>query len=622
MACCENTYNLGCFDSCAVVTLPILFPSDGQYTLFFNGTNNIKYKVVGVSGEPFIVDATLLNSDSTYTFYVVNNSGVRVVFDIDGVDYDCFKIKIETYFNIDATDEITPSVPCTLMCQETYDPTGVGADAFNYNNLHTKAVSDGITITGDGTAGNPFVAVGGGLTCADLPICPIIISMANDIANKSDIGHTHTFASLTSKPTTLAGYGITDAYPLVGNPSAFIDATALLPYLTIASASATYQPILVSGTNIKTINGSSVLGAGDLTISGLPPQSGNNGKYLQTDGTNASWQNVSANVPINTILSATGTNTINNANHKQTWQWNSLTNGAGLIISSNSTSAVDGEALVEIKRSGTITGYQKTVTLKLSNAITSGAGGNNPIALEIEAIGGGNPIGINFKASAVPTATQINLENSLFGQNTGIYMGNQFVKFGGGGFTGIGNDGGADMRYNCNGGTHIFGTTGSCKFAIGDYVFGSSIPFTINRRTASPANDWELMFGGQFTTPYMIAYATETNSIRANAGVLSFAGDTGFTGGWTLYTPTYIMAIHGGTKNVGIGTITPNASALLDLESTTKGLAIPTMTSTQASAIATPKKSLMLYVTDTNGTFTSAGWWGYNGTIWKLILAE
>ena len=68
--------------------------------------------------------------------------------------------------------------------------------------------------------------------------------------------------------------------------------------------------------------------------------------------------------------------------------------------------------------------------------------------------------------------------------------------------------------------------------------------------------------------------------------------------------------------------ITPNASAILDLVSTTKGLSIPTMTSTQASAIATPKKSLMLYVTDTNGTFTSAGWWGYNGTIWKLILAE
>lgn len=29
---------------------------------------------------------------------------------------------------------------------------------------------------------------------------------------KSDVGHTHSFASLTSKPTTLAGFGITDAY--------------------------------------------------------------------------------------------------------------------------------------------------------------------------------------------------------------------------------------------------------------------------------------------------------------------------------------------------------------------------------------------------------------------------
>lgn len=31
------------------------------------------------------------------------------------------------------------------------------------------------------------------------------------LSNKSDVSHTHTFASLTTKPTTLAGYGITDA---------------------------------------------------------------------------------------------------------------------------------------------------------------------------------------------------------------------------------------------------------------------------------------------------------------------------------------------------------------------------------------------------------------------------
>ncbi len=41
-------------------------------------------------------------------------------------------------------------------------------------------------------------------------------------ARWSLLAHTHTFSSLTSKPTTLSGYGITDAYPLSGNPSGFL----------------------------------------------------------------------------------------------------------------------------------------------------------------------------------------------------------------------------------------------------------------------------------------------------------------------------------------------------------------------------------------------------------------
>lgn len=45
------------------------------------------------------------------------------------------------------------------------------------------------------------------------------------------------FASLTGKPTTLSGYGITDAYPLSGNPSAFITASALSPYALSISLS-------------------------------------------------------------------------------------------------------------------------------------------------------------------------------------------------------------------------------------------------------------------------------------------------------------------------------------------------------------------------------------------------
>ena len=82
------------------------------------------------------------------------------------------------------------------------------------------------------------------------------------------------------------------------------------------------------------------------------------------------------------------------------------------------------------------------------------------------------------------------------------------------------------------------------------------------------------------------------------------------------------LNIVGSTNNVGIGTETPNASAKLDVTSTTQGFAPPQMTATQASAITTTTRKLIIYVTDTNGTFTSAGLWMWNGTTWKLILAE
>ena len=52
------------------------------------------------------------------------------------------------------------------------------------------------------------------------------------------------------------------------------------------------QDTLVSGTNIKTINSTSLLGSGNISIDSLPSQTGNSGKYLTTNGTTASWSAV------------------------------------------------------------------------------------------------------------------------------------------------------------------------------------------------------------------------------------------------------------------------------------------------------------------------------------------
>ncbi|SRR5579883_885626 len=76
--------------------------------------------------------------------------------------------------------------------------------------------------------------------------------------------------------------------------------------------------------------------------------------------------------------------------------------------------------------------------------------------------------------------------------------------------------------------------------------------------------------------------------------------------------------------NVGIGTTSPDASALLDLTSNSKGLLVPRMTESQKNAIATPATGLLIYETDTATTGSYAGqaptFWYYNGTTWIPFL--
>jgi len=58
----------------------------------------------------------------------------------------------------------------------------------------------------------------------------------------------------------------------------------------------------------------------------------------------------------------------------------------------------------------------------------------------------------------------------------------------------------------------------------------------------------------------------------------------------------------------------PDGSAMLDVKSTTKGMLIPRMDSTQRVAISTPATGLLVYQTD--GT---DGFWFYNGTAWVSL---
>jgi hypothetical protein len=67
--------------------------------------------------------------------------------------------------------------------------------------------------------------------------------------------------------------------------------------------------------------------------------------------------------------------------------------------------------------------------------------------------------------------------------------------------------------------------------------------------------------------------------------------------------------------NLGIGTTSPNASAILDAQSTTKGVRMPNMTTTQKNAIASPAAGLMVFDT------TLAKLCVYSGSAWQTITS-
>ena len=68
------------------------------------------------------------------------------------------------------------------------------------------------------------------------------------------------------------------------------------------------------------------------------------------------------------------------------------------------------------------------------------------------------------------------------------------------------------------------------------------------------------------------------------------------------------------TGSAGIGTTSPNASSLLEVKSTTKGMLIPRMSLTQRNAIVSPALGLLIYQTN-----STAGFYYYNGTAWTAV---
>lgn len=130
--------------------------------------------------------------------------------------------------------------------------------------------------------------------------------------------------------------------------------------------------------------------------------------------------------------------------------------------------------------------------------------------------------------------------------------------------------------------------------------------------------------GGQISTGALNVYNSGTTYVNLGAGVdqdiaVTFindnstaaqfiydggsgSGDFWAYGGGKMYlgpqpTPQLVTLT---STSVGIGNTSPSATAILELSSTTQGLLLPRMTTTQRNAISSPPAGLVIYNTTTN----------------------
>jgi hypothetical protein len=123
-----------------------------------------------------------------------------------------------------------------------------------------------------------------------------------------------------------------------------------------------------------------------------------------------------------------------------------------------------------------------------------------------------------------------------------------------------------------------------------------------------------------------VAYTpSATPAFSSTWATISQIGSSAIVNPWVLSGND----VYNITGEVGIGTATPNASALLDLTSTNKGFLPPrvalTAKSGTSSPIASPATGLIVYNTASAGTGGDAvtpGYYYFNGTIWTRMDPE
>jgi hypothetical protein len=315
------------------------------------------------------------------------------------------------------------------------------------------------------------------------------------------------------------------------------------------------QPVLVSGTNIKTINGTSVLGSGNIVTPSTPPSgvSGaiqfSNGSAFASDATNFFWDDTNNRLGIGTNAPLYGT------------QLQSDTSGANTLIWSRAAGSLNTSGIIFSVADNTVSGNQYHKGGIFFKGDGAGAG----------------------RGSLILVSNTANDASVASSSNVGIAL--------------------------LSSGNNSIGTLSDLSARVGIKGSGSTSATTslLVQNSAGTAalqvqDNLNTIFGGDVTLQSTLRFNSNTR-IFNQSGTIAMESVGLVTSDISLF-PFRQVNIN------NAGTYTAQSSAILQVDSTTKGFLPPRGTNTQMNAIASPATGLVFYDTTNNKLCV------YNATSW------
>jgi hypothetical protein len=457
------------------------------------------------------------------------------------------------------------------------------------------------------------------------------------------------------------------------DPAAALDGTELLAVVqggstlksTISAINTYLTGIFTPLTRQLTINGTTYdLSANrSWTVDTLPSQSGQNGKYLTTDGATASWATIST--AVETLAQTLGAGNTSGAydilmNTTQRIGFKDGDNTYTTYISNNQSQA--GNRTVYLPLFDGQIAYHATGSPLTTNYVLKGTT-NGAITSSSLIFDNGTNVGINQSSPSATThikgATSatgayalmvdnssnsplLHIANTINGQANGLNQGNgnlvMYYDTSGAGYAVL-----RSLNYNSVAfGTHaapdriVLERDGNISLNDRTFINGGSIASVTE--TLSVGNTTHGVNG---STSSMVVLNITMGAANSGLGLFAIGatGSGGTTGNATMnfqYNPVsyggtvnstnnnyyrvaigkspstdYRLEISGGLRIESDANTT--STALLELSSTTQGVLLPRMTTTQRNAISTPANGLEIYNTST----TSPNY--YDGTTWQQV---